>query len=120
VELWRGAAAAGQRDAADLERAAVKACKDASAIAGRVPFVAPDADYWLGECEWIRRQPVRARRRWERALSRARALDMPFAQARAHLALSRIDEASPAARAHRERAVELFAGAGVPVSHVDM
>ena len=116
VELWRRAAAAGDRESGTLERAALKTCKQALAVAGRVPFLAPDAAYWLGESEWIRHRPVHAKRQWERALARAQALDMPFIEARAQLALSRIESDSTAAERRQQRAQALLDQLGVSVA----
>jgi eukaryotic-like serine/threonine-protein kinase len=89
VALWRHEApGASASRLAELEGAARKICNKAVSMAGRVPFVRPEAYYWLGECDWLGGHPARARRRWERACASAKALDMPYQRGLAERALS--------------------------------
>lgn len=113
VELWR-LRPRDHPDAPKLEAAARRVCKKANSMARQMPFAGSEAWYWLGECEFLSGRARQARRHWERALARAEALDLPFQQARAHLALGRSDEHSEARRRHRDRAAELFASLSLP------
>jgi ATP/maltotriose-dependent transcriptional regulator MalT len=88
VALWRERAA-GSQVPADLARTARRICQTALGVARRMPYVGPEAEYWLGECEWLSGQPRRARARWTRSEKRAATLQMPYQRDRAQAALSR-------------------------------
>jgi hypothetical protein len=95
-------------------RAAERACRRTLAVAGKFKWVEPPARYWAGRFEGHRGRPQAARKHLERSLASAEAMQMPFHQGRAHLALSELDPDAAASRRHRELADALFARAGVP------
>jgi len=88
VALWREHRGDAQASA-ELAGTARRICQSSLGVARRLPFVEPEAHYWLGECEWLSGQPRRARARWTKSEARSAALDMPYQRERARTALSR-------------------------------
>jgi tetratricopeptide (TPR) repeat protein len=95
-------------------RAAERACRRALGVAARFRWVEPPARYWMGRFEGHRGRPQAARKHVERSLASAEAMQMPFHQGRAHLALAGLDTDAASSQRHRELAGTLFARAGVP------
>jgi hypothetical protein len=106
VELWR------EHRQPELAAAARQTCKQARSMARRVPFVRPQASYWVGECEWIEGKPASARRWWEQAIVEAKALDLQYQMGRAHLALARLKGLD--APGHVETAHRIFERIDLP------
>jgi tetratricopeptide (TPR) repeat protein len=95
-------------------RAAERACRQTLAVAAKFRWVEPPARYWMGRFEGHRGRSAAARQQFERSLASAEAMQMPFHQGRAHLALAALDANAASSQRHRELAGTLFAQAGVP------
>lgn len=52
------------------------------------PVVRPSVLIWRGRAAWLRGQPQRARRTWQRAANLAQQMEMPYIEARALIALA--------------------------------
>jgi class 3 adenylate cyclase len=89
-ELQRGSEG-GARSATDRElaRRAARGCLALRRLALLFPVARPAAALWSGLRAWLCGHPRRANRLWQRSLSGATALSMPYFAALAHLEIGR-------------------------------
>ena len=107
VTAWRQARAAGDVLAVSTSRRRARAlAREIGRWARLYPIGRPMADFYRGEVAALDGAGRRARRAWRRCLQRARALRMPWYEARAHLALGTGGE--PDCEGHLRPAQALF------------
>ena len=111
VGAWMQESSSAQEPA--HARAAQRACRQTLAVAGKFRWIEPPAHYWAGRLEGHRGRSRAARRHLERSLACAKALQMPFHEGRAHLALSGLESDAAASRRHLELAAGMFARVGI-------
>jgi tetratricopeptide (TPR) repeat protein len=100
LEASKGSAG---RDATVLARQLARTCATMRAQARVFPTAEPQSHLWLGHLRWLRSSPRDAVLSWQRALDRARALQMPYEEAGALRALA---QATPQSGEERQRFVD--------------
>jgi len=97
----------------ELRRQADRACKHLSGFARLLPIGRPRAALWRGEYEWLRGRRAKAHRLWQKSLSAAQDLDMPFDEGLAHYAAGRrMPARNPQRAEHLIQARDTFAELG--------
>ncbi len=96
----------GQQALAASASAALKAARHYARI---YPIGEPRAWLLQGLHDWLAGRPRQASRAWQRSLSAAERLEMPYEQGRAHHEIGRhLDAGDPARERHLARAREIF------------
>jgi class 3 adenylate cyclase/tetratricopeptide (TPR) repeat protein len=116
LSLWERSIAAGSAEQETLATLAHAACKRLLHYARHFPIGKPRALLWHGLWVWLKGEPQRARRAWERSLAAAEKLGMGYEQGLAHSYLGRYRQGNrwPI---HLERAREQFAQLGAQWEH---
>ena len=115
--LWRRCIEASSEDTPAAQaraHGAEQILAFARSMARAFPVLGPDTRYWQGARAALSGRQARALRCWKRSLAAATALDLPYQQARAHLALARTLPPGPAARLHAAGATALLTRLGIP------
>ncbi len=93
----------------DFSSSAVGVCRDFAGYARRFPIGSPRARIWEGVLAWLSGNHKRAHRLWNRGLSEARSMNMPYEQALAHKWIGEHSAShSQAGQRHLQQARELF------------
>ena len=109
LRLWESGAISGM-EPKEMARKARRACRALGWFARFFPIGRPFAWLWRGVFEWQRGHRKRAFRAWQKGLTHAERLRMPYAAARIHAELTRrLARGDPAREGHLARARELFA-----------
>lgn len=85
LSLWE----LGADESQTLRDAAGRACRSLGRFALIFPLARPITLIYLGQEAWLRGRRRLAQRRWQRALSIARRMEMPYEQGYAHLQIGR-------------------------------
>jgi len=100
-------------DARSLGESAGKACKEMHKFAKVFPIGRPAAWLCEGLYQSLSGNPAKARQAWQKGLTYAEQLDMPYERGRVHLEIGRhLPPNDPARQEHLRRAHDLFAGLG--------
>lgn len=109
LTLWEANETSLVAERQDLARAAQQACAALRQFARRFSIGQPRTWLYQGWADWLAGQPGRAKKAWEKSLSIAARLSMPYEQGLAHYEIGRhLDAQDPAWRIHLTRACEIF------------
>jgi hypothetical protein len=106
-----------------LKRQARRACCALHKFAKVFPIGQPRAYLWQGTFEWLSGRPYVARELWQKSLTAAEHLAMPYAQGLAHYELGRhLPPGAPARAGHLSQARDIFTqlGAAYDLEQVHM
>jgi tetratricopeptide (TPR) repeat protein len=96
-------------DRSAIRQLAHQACQALHRAARIFPIGQPAAWLWQGVYAWLDGKPDRAARLWQKSLTMAESLAMPYEQAQAHYEIARhLSREDPARHVHLERADTLF------------
>jgi hypothetical protein len=93
---------------------AKEACRAMREFARVFSVAGPRARLQQGLYELLDVQPVQARRAWQKSLTLAEQLSMPFELARAHAAMSRHSDDASMRHLHSRKAMDIYSELGIP------
>ncbi|MFQ5651045.1 MAG: adenylate/guanylate cyclase domain-containing protein [bacterium] len=109
LSLWAAAQNRRQVEHKQLQKLACRACKALAKYANIFPIGKPRAWLWQGVYDWQAGKAKKARKSWQKSLSAAERLGMPYEQGLAHFEIGRHLDAGDVARdGHLDRACEIF------------
>jgi tetratricopeptide (TPR) repeat protein len=113
LALWEADASPALAERQELTDAARQACATLRRFARRFPIGQPRAWSHQGWADWLAGRPQRAHKAWQKSLSAAERLSMPYEQGLAHYEIGRhLDAQDPARRTHLTRACEILSQLG--------